>query len=51
MFIKYLIKFNLNKYNIELININIKVKMINNIIVLNIYSLMKIDNLLFYFKR
>ena len=45
MFIKYLIKFNLNKYKIELININIKVKMINNIIVLNIYSLMKTLNL------
>ena len=40
-----------NIFKIELINIKYKIKMIENIIVLNIYNLMKIDNLLFYFKR
>ena len=40
-----------NVFKIELVNIKYKIKMIENIIVLNIYNLMKIDNLLFYFKR
>ena len=39
------------RFKIELIDIKFKIKMIENIIVLNIYNLMKIDNLLFYFKR
>ena len=40
-----------NIFKIDLININSKIIMIKNIIVLNIYNLMKIDNLLIYFKR
>ena len=39
-----------NVFKIELINIKYKIMMIKNIIVLNIYNLMKIDNLLVYFK-
>ena len=39
-----------NIFKIELIDIYFKIIMIENIIVLNIYNLMKIDNLLLYFK-
>ena len=43
--------FNYNLFKIELININIKIMMIKNIIVLNIYNLKKIFNLQMYVKN
>ena len=50
-FIKNLLITMFNIFKIELINIKYKIMMIKNIIVLNIYNLMKKDNLLIYFKR